>query len=306
MARTGRPRSHPEITCSECGDSFSPLQKVAGRVRRLYHRRKCLSCQPFKAPQKGTPRPRQRTFNPEPEGLALGEWTVLVEVHRDKGRGYLCRCSCGHEQVFAVSYLNTGRLTACKFCQARQRDEDAASKMVGLRRGRYTVLSRHGNNKSGSRTWLCRCDCGRQTVYTTGQVLSQGNQRMSCAACWQDNLEDANRVYSPPARFWSRFLAQAKRRSLLVTISQDAAADLFGQQKCKCALSGSPIHFTKLRTKFNRYTTASLDRIDSTKPYEEGNVQWVHKQVNLMKGSLPQSHFVDWCLRVASHVEVPS
>jgi hypothetical protein len=45
--------------------------------------------------------------------------------------------------------------------------------------------------------------------------------------------------------------------------------------------------------------TASLDRIDSSKGYVEGNVQWVHKRINIMKNDLSDSEFIEWC-RVVS------
>lgn len=47
--------------------------------------------------------------------------------------------------------------------------------------------------------------------------------------------------------------------------------------------------------------TASLDRIDSTKGYVVGNVQRVHKSVNMMKQSLPNHIFIDWCQKIAKH-----
>lgn len=45
--------------------------------------------------------------------------------------------------------------------------------------------------------------------------------------------------------------------------------------------------------------TASLDRIDSSRGYVEGNVQWVHKDVNFMKQALSQERFVELCTLVA-------
>lgn len=64
-------------------------------------------------------------------------------------------------------------------------------------------------------------------------------------------------------------------------------------------MSGIPLHFTRLRTNYNRYTTASLDRIDSARPYEPGNVQWVHKTINMMKQQFSQGVFIGWCHKVA-------
>jgi hypothetical protein len=46
-------------------------------------------------------------------------------------------------------------------------------------------------------------------------------------------------------------------------------------------------------------TTASLDRIDSSKGYTIDNVQWVHKTVNLMKRELNQQDFIDICNKIS-------
>lgn len=40
---------------------------------------------------------------------------------------------------------------------------------------------------------------------------------------------------------------------------------------------------------------ASLDRIDSSKGYIPGNVQWVDKRVNYMKQALPEGEFAELC-----------
>jgi hypothetical protein len=47
--------------------------------------------------------------------------------------------------------------------------------------------------------------------------------------------------------------------------------------------------------------TASLDRIDSTKGYIEGNLQWVHRDINKLKKNLPDDRFVEICRAVASY-----
>ena len=46
---------------------------------------------------------------------------------------------------------------------------------------------------------------------------------------------------------------------------------------------------------------ASLDRIDSTKGYVEGNVQWVTKQANLSKHVMTMDQLYQFCQKVLSH-----
>lgn len=45
--------------------------------------------------------------------------------------------------------------------------------------------------------------------------------------------------------------------------------------------------------------TASLDRKDNTRGYTLNNVQWVHKDVNIMKNTFDRDYFVSMCRRVA-------
>ena len=58
---------------------------------------------------------------------------------------------------------------------------------------------------------------------------------------------------------------------------------------------------------FNEYgvdITASLDRIDSLKGYTEDNVQWVHKHINFMKGSLSENKFIEYCKLIVKNNEL--
>ena len=47
--------------------------------------------------------------------------------------------------------------------------------------------------------------------------------------------------------------------------------------------------------------TASFDRIDNSKGYEVGNIQWVHKEINMMRGTLSVDRFIELCEFVVSN-----
>jgi hypothetical protein len=84
----------------------------------------------------------------------------------------------------------------------------------------------------------------------------------------------------------------ARLRGFEFTLNDEEIWMLFEKQNRRCAISGEPIHFGKVRYE---ETTASLDRIDSSKGYVEGNVQWIHKDVNLMKLDYSTDEFLYWC-----------
>ena len=49
--------------------------------------------------------------------------------------------------------------------------------------------------------------------------------------------------------------------------------------------------------------TASIDRIDSSKGYERGNVQFVHKDINAMKWNLSLAKFMEYCKLILATAE---
>ncbi len=74
--------------------------------------------------------------------------------------------------------------------------------------------------------------------------------------------------------------------------------DLWCEQDQCCAYTGWDLWVGK---RHNKDTTASLDRIDNDQGYEIGNVQWLHKDVNWMKGRFTEVRFKEICTAVASH-----
>jgi len=80
--------------------------------------------------------------------------------------------------------------------------------------------------------------------------------------------------------------------------------NLFIKQNKKCALTGLDIKFGVRNDKITgtyEETTASLDRIDSSKGYVKGNIQWVHKDINIMKNDFNVDKFKKLCKMVISY-----
>jgi hypothetical protein len=102
------------------------------------------------------------------------------------------------------------------------------------------------------------------------------------------------------------------RRPIPCKITIEMAWKAFVCQRGRCALTGLELSFDKTtgRTKLlpggsRKATyvrgTASLDRVNSAKGYVRGNIQWVHKDVNLMKWEMDEKEFKLWCRRIARH-----
>lgn len=124
--------------------------------------------------------------------------------------------------------------------------------------------------------------------YTTGCVRCGSEAKFN--GCGELSMSYLNSV-----------IRGADKRELEYDVTPEYLWSLFNDQDQKCALSGVEITLdanfsTNSHNNTKKYTqTASLDRINNNKGYIEGNVQWVHKQVNFMKADLDQDQFLDLC-----------
>lgn len=97
----------------------------------------------------------------------------------------------------------------------------------------------------------------------------------------------------------SHALAGAEQRGLecpLLDGSEESMIYLNDIARDRCALSGRPLMYKKYPR--DTAATASLDRIDSSKGYIKGNLQWIHKDVNRMKSHMSDKSFVAFCREI--------
>jgi hypothetical protein len=168
--------------------------------------------------------------------------------------------------------------------------------MIGKRFGKLVVIEEISKNKNGHIKYLCQCDCGN-TCEVFGTHLRE-NKIVSCKC--------KNKVNGVSGDMWYKMInsgikTRAKRSKLEVNITKEYINEIFLLQNGKCKLSG--VEITLPTTWRDRGYTASLDRIDSDKGYIIGNVQWVHKHINVMKNTFPQEMFIFFCKKVSEQNE---
>jgi hypothetical protein len=148
--------------------------------------------------------------------------------------------------------------------------------------------------------WEFECDCGNKKILRKSRVTTSKNPIMSCGCIRGESHWKGHGEISKTQ--WTSIKKHAKLRSITFNISIEYAWKLYKQQKGKCTLSGKDIVFGGRNAgPWYKTTTASLDRIDSKKGYIKGNVQWVHKNLNIMKWDYSVQEFVQWCRAVANH-----
>lgn len=159
------------------------------------------------------------------------------------------------------------------------------NKLSGNVYGDYTVLNEETRRRGNSIQFPVMCKCGKQ-AFCTKQELETG-KRNRCDSCGKKK-RFGERVDDISINFFHNYKRNALSRNIEFTITLEYVATLFRSQKGKCAISGIDIEIKGTPWKGQ---TGSLDRIDPTKGYIEGNVQWVHKLVNELKWDLQPKEF---------------
>jgi hypothetical protein len=165
--------------------------------------------------------------------------------------------------------------------------------------GKWEVIEFSYYNKNKKRNiWLCRCECGNEKKIREDTLT--GGASKSCG-CVNRHCNINNRRWKGfgeiSATFWNKVRRGAERRKIEFSLKIEDMWDLFLEQKKKCALSDVELSFSKRIKDYDG--NASIDRIDSSKGYIKGNVQWVDKKVNFMKITLSQENFIAICKLVA-------
>jgi hypothetical protein len=134
------------------------------------------------------------------------------------------------------------------------------------------------------RNWKCLCKKCNNIFYLNSTKIKE-EKINSCLCRRKTGYKDIS------GKYWASIRGGARIRKLDFNITQEYAWSIFEKQKSKCNLSGEFLIFSKNCSDKNKQT-ASLDRIDSAKGYIEGNIQWVHKDINRLKNDFNQDYFL--------------
>lgn len=166
----------------------------------------------------------------------------------------------------------------------------------------WQIVARIENYREKHDQYMCRCVCGKTKPVLGMHLRSKRSRSCGCKRSagrkhykWTGHGEISGGYWGQIRHGAS--IRKGRSYELDFEISIEYAWALFLKQDRRCALTGLPLTISRKRTEH----TASLDRIDSTIGYVAGNVQWVNKEINMMKRTMSQDRFVSLCKAVAAH-----
>lgn len=173
---------------------------------------------------------------------------------------------------------------------------------IGSKYGKLTVISEHSKTRNGHIRYNCQCECGNVKAILLTHLRQGNTKSCGCDKPKGNTHKQWKGVGEISGDFWYNHIVRSangnkgRRNSISLTITKEYIWDLFLQQNRRCALTGMELYFPDVN---KASYTASLDRIDSSLGYIEGNVQWVHKDVNIMKNKYSQEYFISICKLIA-------
>jgi len=162
--------------------------------------------------------------------------------------------------------------------------------LIGSTFGKLEVISRHSSRNRKTR-WNVKClGCGQKYDLASDTIKKNSN---GCIACTKENISRG--IESPYWRggkyissvFLSNVKRGARKRNIDVSITLEDLDKVWEAQNGICAYSGRKL------TLSGEDPTASLDRIDSSIGYHIGNIQFVHKDVNVAKWAMKEEVFLE-------------
>lgn len=180
--------------------------------------------------------------------------------------------------------------------------------ITGNHYGKLVVI-RHTEKRNGRSNlvvWKLQCDCGNVIERDVNWIKARKTPSCGCDPHRGHDIGPDSSLWTGvgeiSGQFWARIRKNAKNRNRVVEVSLEDLWELFLKQDRKCALSGVPLFF---HTVYNDPCagTASLDRINSSLDYVKGNVQWVHKRLNIMKQDTSDEEFIEWCRKVVQKAD---
>lgn len=196
---------------------------------------------------------------------------------------WLAKCVCGKTSGFSAksSALRMLQRDSCRHCKRDYR----------------SVVDVEGVYKNNNGKWCSTCSgCGVEQAYTRLDHAKQSEvgdwQCKKCVAKLKGF--DSNALVGDERRLYNKFRKSANVRGIPWRLKFH---DFIGCYKSKCALTGWELSMKYI------HCTASFDRIDSSMPYQIGNVQWVHTMVNMCKNKYAQDDFIKMCKAIANRVD---
>ena len=229
-------------------------------------------------------------------GQIFGRFTVIDVADKTKLGAYRwnCKCDCGQiKKVISYNLLN-GNSQSCGCLQRENTSRAKFKDLTNQRFGKLAAISVARQNKQHNYFWNCLCDCGKNKVISSSNLIQGYTNSCGCLHHRPPGVAAQNQLYL-------RYTKSAKRRNLVWDITKGFFLNTTQQNCFYCGIEPRQIVFSHDNKNGIDYTYNGIDRIDSMKGYTENNCISSCGTCNRAKNNMPYDDWVAWLNRIKNH-----
>lgn len=209
---------------------------------------------------------------------------------------WLCQCDCGNRVVVLGGSLHSGKSKSCGCAGSRKSPK--TKDLTGKRFGRLIIVCQSLKSKCNKAQWLCRCDCGKELVAVSGNLVSGLTTSCGCRKLEISSATGtANAIHeSAEAALLVKYKYFAAKRELPFALTQDQFNTLTSSDCHYCGCH--PAQRSKRR---HPYVYNGIDRMNNERGYDFNNCVPCCGQCNRAKSAKSYSEFMDWIDRLVRY-----
>ena len=221
-------------------------------------------------------------------GQRFGKLIAISFLVKDKESYWLCKCDCGKEKYVRSKCLRHGYTKSCGCIWRIRKFKD----LTGKKFGRLIAIKPMGKDLSRSKGgifWLCRCECGKETIINSYNMHEGGTKSCGCQHIvnWNKRLK-----YPTLGPGFNKILKVYTRRAKIRNLSWDLSIEQFTKLLLdNCFYCGIEPQQRSDGGFMEDYVYNGIDRIDNNYGYSIDNSVTCCGKCNRMKLDMSLSEF---------------
>lgn len=219
-----------------------------------------------------------------------------------KAKYWLCQCDCGNQVDVAASSLkakNGNKSCGCLRSEERRKSgKDYSNQKFGM----LTIVRRDfSTRKDHNPYWLCKCDCGKETIASInnlkkGEITSCGCFRLEQTRLRAKILNAKKEGDSALNSILYTYKYNADKRDIDFQLTDEQFRELIFSN---CGYCGAkPSNKAKNRYGNGDVIYNGIDRIDNITGYEKNNCVACCQNCNRAKYKMSYAEFTAWIKNV--------